>query len=113
MSEKIAAESDVSIRAARFVSRAVFGGATYRIEIGAAIADRDIVNTAELAEDLGIVRQSVNKELQILESVGLLTRPPRGEGRKVFLMKEPSAYWEWCKEAMTNAREMLDRRESY
>ncbi len=80
----------------------------YRLEIGAAIAHTQIVNTAELADELGISRQSVNQELRILERAGLLARAPSSPGsRKVFLIPAKSGYWFWCLEALSNASLML------
>ena len=73
-----------------------------------------MVNTAGLAANLDLARQSVNKELQILETIGLLGRREQAEGgRTVFLMREDSAYWAWCKEARANAEEMLGRKEPF
>jgi predicted ArsR family transcriptional regulator len=106
---RIVTPPDTSIRATRAVSRHLHGGARYRIEIGAAIARSKLVNTVELADALDLTRQSVHQEIQALERTGLLTRAPQGSNRKVFFMKEPSAYWDWCAEAATLAEEMLDR----
>jgi predicted transcriptional regulator len=115
MSETVDTEPDVSLRATRALSKSLFGGATYRIEIGAAIADGDgIVNTAGLADELNLVRQSVNQELKILETIGLLERREQADGgRKVFLMRNVSTYWKWCREAQENAVEMLGRKEPF
>jgi predicted transcriptional regulator len=109
MTKNIEQESDVSQRATRALSKALFGGAQYRVEIGAAIAEGSVINTAELAEKLGIVRQSVNQELLLLERIGLLARMPKGSDRKVYLIRQESSYWTWCKEASTHAAGMLER----
>lgn len=67
-----------------------------------------VANTAEIAEELGISRQSVNKEIQYLERAGLVVR--RGvEGRKVYWVAEQSSYWALCKELEQNAGAMLAR----
>jgi hypothetical protein len=115
MSETVDTQSDVSLRAARALSHKLFGGARYRIEIGAAIGEQDvgIVNAAELGATLPIVRQSIDQELKKLESVGLLTRPKQPKGREVFLTREDSAYWTWCIEARDQAVAMMERQERY
>ena len=83
-------------------SRALFGGAQYRLEVGAAIADGDgIVCLTDLAEHFagtpGLA--SVNGELKVLEAAGLLTRAPKARGeRRVFLTRQPSSYWQFCQE---------------
>lgn len=100
---------DISVLATRAFSKALFGGAQYRLEIGAAISGKPMVNTAELADELGISRQSINQELRMLEGVGLLTRAEKGGdgGRKVYLMKMTSAYWDFCIEATEDAVDRL------
>lgn len=100
---------DVSLEATRAISRHLHGGARYRIEIGAAIAGAPMVNTVELADTLGLTRQSVHQEIQALERTGLLVRAPHDTHRKVFFIPQPSAYWAWCVEAATSAEEMLER----
>jgi hypothetical protein len=92
--------SDVGI--ARQRSQTLFG-ARYRVEVGAAIAEsRDgIVSIKDLARELGEPPglASVNAEFKILERAGLLTRIPREPGeRRIFLMRQPSAYWALCVE---------------
>jgi DNA-binding MarR family transcriptional regulator len=108
--------SDAFRETVRSYSKVVFGGAQYRVEIGAAIARGDgVVNTVELADQLGIVRQSVNQELRILERGGLLVRTDKGPeaGRKVFLTRQDSHYWAFCEEAMTDAGDRLRRRRQF
>lgn len=88
-------------------SRALFGGAQYRLEVGAAIADGDgIVCIKDLAEELGDPpgTGSVNTELKVLERSGLLERAdrPRGE-RRVYLLRRESGYWKFCQEARGDA----------
>lgn len=93
-------------KAARDRSRALFGGAQYRVEIGAAIADGDgITCITDLAEQLAAEltdppgTASVNSELKVLEAAGLLVRAPKSKGeRRVFLTRQPSAYWRLCQE---------------
>ncbi len=101
--------ADVSLRAMRASSRTLFGGAQYRIEIGAAIGRRPFANTAELASELGLSRQSVNQELRILERMGLLHRVDGADdgGRKVFFDRVESDYWNFCAEAEAHALDRL------
>ena len=101
--------SDAQIRATRVLSRSVFGGAAYRLEIGAAIADTGgIANASELADTLGISRQSVTAELQVLERAGLVG-PPDRSGRKAYRLAHPSGYWALCRKWRDSAPEMLRR----
>ncbi|MDP9286161.1 MAG: helix-turn-helix domain-containing protein [Actinomycetota bacterium] len=84
-------------------SRVLFGGAQYRLEVGAAIADGDgIVCIKDLAEELGDPpgTGSVNAELKVLERAGLLARVDRERGeRRVLLLRQGSGYWKFCQEA--------------
>src|SRR5581483_3406747 len=84
-------------------SRALFGGAQYRLEVGAAIGDGDgIVCIIDLADLLGTPpgTGSVNTELKVLEKAGLLHRVDRDRGeRRVYLTRAESAYWKFCQEA--------------
>lgn len=110
MSPNLEAPSDVSVRAARALSKRLFGGARYRLEIGRAIAGEKTVNTSELADLLGLSRQSVNQELLLLAGAGLLTRIPTLDSeRKVYWAREESMYWEFCKETWDRAGELLNR----
>ena len=83
-------------------SRTMFGGAQYRLEVGAAIADSDgVVSITDLAQVLGDPpgKGSVNTELKVLERAGLLVRAPQQPGdRRVFLIRQKSAYWDFCRE---------------
>jgi DNA-binding MarR family transcriptional regulator len=95
--------SDVaSLTQVRTLSRALFGGAQYRVEIGSAIADGDgLVCIKDLADALGDPpgNGSVNAELKVLERAGLLVRVPRKKGeRRVYLARQESSYWRLCKE---------------
>jgi hypothetical protein len=96
------AKPDRRQAAIRERSRALFGGAQYRIEVGAAIADGDgIVCIKDLAQELGDPPGvgSVNTELKVLERARLLVRSPRERGeRRVYLMRQPSVYWSLCQE---------------
>lgn len=91
----------------RRLSRALFGGAQYRVEVGAAIREGDVVTISTLAEQLGDPpgRASVNVELKVLEAVGLLVRLPRVPAdRHVYLAAVASAYWDTCREFVAAAQ---------
>jgi DNA-binding MarR family transcriptional regulator len=91
----------------RELSRALFGGAQYRLEVGAAIANGDgLVCIKDLAADLGDPPGigSVNTELKVLERAGLLVRTPKAKGeRRVYLARQDSAYWALCSEFAARA----------
>ena len=100
----------------RALSQLLFGGAQYRVEIGAAIADRGgVANTAELAAELGINRQSVHQELTLLERAGLLVRVQRvgNSERKVYFTAQRSSHWDTSLEARADAARMLERMPRY
>jgi DNA-binding transcriptional regulator GbsR (MarR family) len=87
-------------------SRALFGGAQYRLEVAAAISAGDLVTIKDLAEQLGDPpgKGSVNTELKVLEAAGLLERLPRvGSDRRVFLRAKPSPYWDTCRALIEDA----------
>jgi DNA-binding MarR family transcriptional regulator len=91
-----------ALRKLRSLSRALFGGAQYRLEVGCAIAEGDgLVCIKDLAEQLGDPPSagSVNAELKILERAGLLVRVPREKGeRRIYLARQDSVYWSLCQE---------------
>ena len=95
--------------AIRDLSRILFGGAQYRLEVACAIAAGDgVVCIKDLADELGDPpgQGSVNTELKKLEEAGLLTRQPRSVGdRRVMLQREQSGYWACCEELATRASE--------
>ena len=117
MTRKIMSGTDRSVRAARALSKLVYGGAHYRVEVGALIADERAssqpVNVAEVAEALSLSRQAISNEFRLLDEAGLLRRTDPGSGRKIFYLSAPSAHWEWCQEARASAAEMLDRLPRY
>ena len=92
-------------------SRALFGGAQYRLEIGAAIARGDgVVCIKDLADELAESypgapgHGSVNNELKVLERAELLVRGPRERSeRRVYLLRQPSHYWTFCAEVCDSA----------
>lgn len=89
-------------------SRVLFSGAQYRLEVGALIANGDgLVCIKDLAALLGDPpgTGSVNTELKVLERAGLLIRAPKEPGeRRVYLVRQPSAFWDLCTEMRNSAR---------
>jgi hypothetical protein len=105
----MASRSDVKgVTSVRQLSRVLFGGAQYRMEVGAAIAAGDgVVCIKDLAAELGDPPGvgSVNTELKVLERAGLLVRTAPEEGeRRVFLLRQESVYWQLCEELTSAAR---------
>ena len=91
---------DQDAGAQRRLSHALFGGAQYRLEVGAAIRSGDLVTITDLAGRLGDPpgKGSVNIELKVLESARLLERMPKvGSDRKVYLRAIESPYWDTCR----------------
>ena len=89
----------IDLTATRALSRTLFGGAQYRIEVGAAVAESDgIVCMVDLVRDLGDPpgKSSVNAELKVLERAGLLTRPNIRTERRIDLLRQDSPWWEMC-----------------
>jgi DNA-binding transcriptional regulator GbsR (MarR family) len=94
----------------RAVSRALFGGAQYRVEVGAAIAASDgLVCITDLVAELGDPpgKGSVSTELKVLERAGLLSplNAVQGERRR-FLRREPSVYWSFCEEVKSRCNDV-------
>jgi DNA-binding MarR family transcriptional regulator len=112
----VARSDKTTRRALREKSRALFGGAQYRLEIGAAIAESDgVVCIKDLADELGDPPGvgSVNAELKVLERAGLLTRAPQERGeRRVYLLRQPSSYWEFCRDFSNQLRNRRVRNSS-
>jgi DNA-binding Lrp family transcriptional regulator len=105
--------ADASLLAARTFSRVLFGGARYRLEVGAAIARESFVSTSGLADRLGLSRQAVNHELHLLERAGLLDRAPAINGeRAVYFAAKESPYWAFCSDAMSRAAEWAEEPQS-
>jgi hypothetical protein len=92
---------DIDLSETRKLSRTLFGGAQYRIEVGAAIAESDgIICMVDLVRLLGDPpgKSSVNAELKVLERANLLSRPDIRHDRRIDLLRQDSAYWGMCLE---------------
>jgi hypothetical protein len=94
---------DIDLTRTRELSRNLFGGANYRIEIAAAIAESDgLVCMVDLVRQLGDPpgKSSVNAELKVLEKAGLLGRPDARRGGRIYLLREDSPFWEMCRQLL-------------
>lgn len=105
---------DIDLTVTRELSRTLFGGAHYRIEVGAAIAESDgIVCMVDLVRLLGDPpgKSSVNAELKVLERATLLSRPNVKHDRRIDLLRQDSSYWGMCLELRdATAKEPARRR---
>lgn len=89
------------------LSGILFGGAQYRLEVGAALSTGELTSIKGLVELLGDPpgAASVNTELKQLEKAGLLERLPRvGSERRVHLRSTSSTYWLKCRDLVEFAR---------
>lgn len=85
---------------ARRLSKVIFG-ATYRLEIFACLASGEVITLTGITERLGKPPSvsSVAKELQALETTGLLVREPSVPGmRSVYLRVSESPLWQVCRD---------------
>jgi hypothetical protein len=92
---------DIDLTRTRELSRHLFGGANYRVEVGAAIAESDgLICMVDLVRQLGDPpgKSSVNAELKVLEKAGLLGRPDERRGGRIYLLREDSPFWEMCRQ---------------
>jgi hypothetical protein len=85
-----------------------FGGAQYRLEIGAALRAGETITIKDLASELGDPPgvPSVNTELKLLEAAGLVDRLPKVRSdRRVFLRPIETPYWDTCRWFIQAVRE--------
>jgi len=90
--------------ALRRMSRDAFGQ-TYRLELMLVIAHSDdgLVTLTDLADRLGLRPSQIQRPLTNLIDLGLLTELPQGDARHRFLLRNPSAAWDWAREMETVA----------
>jgi len=89
----------------RRLSKILFG-ATYRLEVCAALRAGEMITLSTFAATLGSPPSlsCVAKELQTLESGGLLERQPQVNGmRAVYLNPIESSLWEACRSLVDGA----------
>lgn len=83
----------------RQVSQHAFGQ-RYRLELMLAIAGTDdgIVCLTDLAKTLKIAISNLQSPLRALVNTGLISPLPRGDSRRKFYIRNPSAAWAWAQE---------------
>lgn len=83
----------------RRLSRDAFGQ-QYRLEIMLAVAASEdgIVCLSDLAQELSLTPSNIQSGLRSMIDTDLLTELPRGDSRRKFLLRNPSAAWDWAKE---------------
>lgn len=84
-------------------------GQTYRLEIMLAIADSDdgLVTLTDLAKALDISTSNVQVALRSLVGTGLLSEVPKDDNRRKYLIRNPSAAWEWVREMRNQVERTL------
>ena len=75
-------------------------GQRHRLELMLAVASSDdgIVSLTERARHLDVPISSLQSPLRSMISTGLLTPLPRGDSRRKFYLRNPSAAWAWAAE---------------
>lgn len=93
----------------RAVSRAAFGQA-YRLEVMREIARSEdgLVTLTTLARALDVSISNIQAPVRSLIECGLLTELPRGDARSKFLLRNPSAAWDWARELDQLADQLAD-----
>ena len=88
-----------SIESLRAVSRTAFRQ-DYRLELMLAIADSEdgLVCLTDLARALDVSTSNLQTPLQNLATLGLISPMPRGDSRRKFYLRNPSAAWDWARE---------------
>lgn len=86
------------------MSRSAFGQ-TYRLEVMLVVgaSDDGLVTQTEVARVLGVSVSNVQAPVRSLIDCGLLTELPRGDSRSRFLLRNPSAAWQWAHELRRRA----------
>jgi DNA-binding transcriptional regulator GbsR (MarR family) len=88
----------------RDLSQAVFGQ-RYRLELMLVVAASSdgIVCLTDLARELDISISNLQNPLRAMITAGLLTPLPRGDSRRKFYIRNPSAAWTWATELRDHA----------
>lgn len=87
------------------MSRAAFRQ-DYRLELMVAIAESDdgIVCLTDVARTLDVSISNLQTPMKNLVTLGLLTPLARGDSRRKFYLRNPSAAWNWAQELAEAAR---------
>jgi DNA-binding MarR family transcriptional regulator len=91
--------TDTSAEQRRQISQHAFGQ-RYRLELMLAIAATDdgIVCLTDLAKTLDVTISNLQSPLRALVDTGLVSPLPRGDSRRKFYIRNPSAAWAWAQE---------------
>jgi hypothetical protein len=75
-------------------------GQRYRLELMLAVAASGdgIVCLTDLARELDVSISNLQGPLRAMVGAGLLTPLPRGDSRRKFYIRNPSAAWTWAHE---------------
>ena len=103
-----------TVRATRVLSSRLFGGAHYRLEVAAAIAEGDgLVNLTALMQELPLSadrKVSVNNEIARLRNVGLLVPiEDPATVRRRWLRRVDSPCWQAFLDLRDRSQEYLGR----
>jgi DNA-binding transcriptional ArsR family regulator len=82
----------------RIASKDLLGN-KYRLEIGAAIHERndEPLTALAISDFTGVRYQRVQEDLKRLTAAGLLVQPDEQEGQTVEYQPVESVYWELCR----------------
>jgi DNA-binding transcriptional ArsR family regulator len=85
-------------------------GQRYRLELMLAVAESEdgIVCLTDLAKLLDISISNLQGPLRALIGAGLLTALPRGDSRRKFYIRNPSAAWTWANELRNQTAESIN-----
>ncbi|MFJ1768051.1 hypothetical protein ACIOD2_47580 [Amycolatopsis sp. NPDC088138] len=91
--------TEMDVERLRRVSQHAFGQ-RYRLELMLAIAGTGdgIVCLTDLAKTLEITISNLQSPLRALVETGLISPLPRGDSRRKFYIRNPSAAWAWAQE---------------
>lgn len=83
----------------RVRSRAAFGQ-RYRLELMLAIRDVEdgLFTLTDLTRTLGVAMSSLQKPIEDMAAIGLVTALPTNESRFRYYTRNPSAGWDWALE---------------
>lgn len=89
--------TEIGAEQLRQVSQHAFGQ-RYRLELMLAIAETDdgIVCLTDLAKTLDVTISNLQSPMRALINTGLISPLPRGDSRRKFYIRNPSAAWTWA-----------------
>ena len=83
----------------------VMFGQRYRLELMVAIAEDDtgLVCLTDIAKALEVTASNLQQPLKNLARAGLLTAMPKGDSRRLYYRRNPSAGWAFARELADSA----------